>query len=104
MTLKDALSIAVKVLSKTLDTAKLTTDKGKEVSREFCWRFKVYDSVILMPKMVTVSVELATLTREGDKTVTRILSTSEVEALIAAYEKSEAEAQAMKKEKQTPKP
>jgi hypothetical protein len=30
MTLKDALTIAVKVLSKTLDTTKLTTDKGMD--------------------------------------------------------------------------
>ncbi|KAL1131121.1 hypothetical protein AAG570_012358 [Ranatra chinensis] len=72
MLLKDALPLAVKVLSKTLDTAKLTSDK----------------------------VEMATLTRENGKTVTRILPVSEIETLIAAYEKSEAEAQALKKEKQ----
>ncbi|XP_039277467.1 proteasome subunit alpha type-4 isoform X2 [Nilaparvata lugens] len=71
-TLKDAEVLAIKVLSKTLDMTKLTAEK----------------------------VELATLTRENKKTVTRILPAAEVEALIADYEKAEAEAEAAKKEKQ----
>ncbi|RZF44709.1 hypothetical protein LSTR_LSTR000661 [Laodelphax striatellus] len=71
-TLKDAEVLAIKVLSKTLDMTKLTAEK----------------------------VELATLTRENNKTVTRILPAAEVEALIADYEKAEAEAEAAKKEKQ----
>ncbi|XP_075215932.1 proteasome alpha3 subunit [Lycorma delicatula] len=75
MTLKDAEALAIKVLSKTLDMTKLTSEK----------------------------VELATLTRENNKTVTRILPAKEVEALIAAYEKAEAEAEAAKKEKQAQK-
>ncbi|XP_021941353.1 proteasome subunit alpha type-4 [Zootermopsis nevadensis] len=69
-TLKDAMVLAIKVLSKTLDMTKLTAEK----------------------------VEMATLTRENGKTKTRILSAKEVEELIKAYEKAEAEAEAAKRE------
>lgn len=48
---------------------------------------------------ILFSVELATLTRQNGKTITRILPANEVVELIAAYEKSEAEAEAAKKEK-----
>uniref|UniRef100_A0A1B6DW66 Proteasome subunit alpha type n=1 Tax=Clastoptera arizonana TaxID=38151 RepID=A0A1B6DW66_9HEMI len=72
MTLEDAKALAIKVLCKTLDMTKLTAEK----------------------------VELATLTRENNKTMTKILPDNEVQALIAAYEKSEAEAEAIKREKQ----
>ena len=50
--------------------------------------------------MDSVTVELATLTRQDGKTTTRILPAKEVEALVAAYEKTEAEAESAKKEKQ----
>lgn len=43
---------------------------------------------------------MATLTRVDGKTKTRILSSKEVEGLIEDYEKSEAAAEALKKEKQ----
>ena len=43
---------------------------------------------------------MATLTRENDKTKTRILPAKEVEALIAEHERLEALAEAAKKEKQ----
>jgi len=66
-----AQDLAVKVLSKTLDMTKLTSEK----------------------------VEMATLTRENDKTIIRILSNADVDALIAKYEKSEAEIEAAKREK-----
>lgn len=46
-----------------------------------------------------MTVEIALLTRYEDKTITRILPPQEVEALIADYEKTEAEAEAAKKEK-----
>jgi len=69
--LANAQDLAVKVLSKTLDMTKLTSEK----------------------------VEMATLTRENDKTVIRILSNADVDALIAKYEKSEAEIEAAKREK-----
>jgi len=69
--LAKAQDLVVKVLSKTLDMTKLTSEK----------------------------VEMATLTRENDKTVIRILSNADVDALIAKYEKSEAEIEAAKKEK-----
>lgn len=42
---------------------------------------------------------MATLTRENDKTIIRILSNADVDALIAKYEKSEAEIEAAKREK-----
>uniref|UniRef100_A0A336KJN3 Proteasome subunit alpha type n=1 Tax=Culicoides sonorensis TaxID=179676 RepID=A0A336KJN3_CULSO len=70
-TLAQAEDLAVKILSKTLDMTKLTAEK----------------------------VEMATLTRENDKTVIKILSNDEVEKLIAKYEKLEQEAEAAKKEK-----
>ncbi|CAH1132387.1 unnamed protein product [Ceutorhynchus assimilis] len=70
MTLKDAKTLAIKVLSKTLDMTKLTSEK----------------------------VEMATLTRSNDKTVTSILTGKEVEALIKEYETTEASNEAMKRE------
>lgn len=42
---------------------------------------------------------MATLTRENGKTVIKILTNSEVDELIAKYEKTEAELEAAKKEK-----
>ncbi|XP_037036541.1 proteasome subunit alpha type-4 [Bradysia coprophila] len=69
--LSKAQDLAVKVLSKTLDMTKLTSEK----------------------------VEMATLTRENDKTIIRILSNADVDALIAKYEKNEAEIEAAKREK-----
>lgn len=70
--LQEALALTVKVLAKTLDMTKLTPDK----------------------------LELATLTREGDKTRIRILKSSEVDTLIKAYEAEEAEkAEQAKREK-----
>ncbi|GFU29868.1 proteasome subunit alpha type-4 [Nephila pilipes] len=71
-TLKDALALAVKVLSKTLDMTKLTADK----------------------------LEMATLTRENDKTVIRIMPSAEVEVLIKKHEEEEAKNEAAKKEKE----
>jgi len=59
--LKDALALTIKVLSKTLDMAKLTADK----------------------------LEMATLTRENNKTVIRVLPINEVERLIKSFEAEE---------------
>ncbi|KAJ8978986.1 hypothetical protein NQ317_001459 [Molorchus minor] len=70
MTLNDAKALSIKVLSKTLDMTKLTSEK----------------------------VEMATLTRVNDKTIINILNGKEVEALIAEYEKSESVLEAAKKE------
>ncbi|XP_055854778.1 proteasome subunit alpha type-4 [Episyrphus balteatus] len=72
VTLSSAQDLAVKVLSKTLDTNKLTSEK----------------------------VEMATLTRVNGKTVIKILTNAEVEVLIQKYQKLEAELEAAKKEKQ----
>ncbi|XP_023023022.1 proteasome subunit alpha type-4 [Leptinotarsa decemlineata] len=70
MTLKDAKSLAIKVLVKTLDMAKLTSEK----------------------------VEMATLSRVNNKTVINILSSTEVENLISEFEKNEATLEATRKE------
>lgn len=45
-----------------------------------------------------LTVEMATLTRKDDKTIIRVLSSTEVEKLIGDFEKSEAEAEAAKKQ------
>lgn len=47
-----------------------------------------------------ISVEMVTLTRENNKTITRILPMSEVDALIAEHDRLEALAEQAKKEKQ----
>lgn len=91
--LNDALDLSIKVLSKTLDMTKLTPEK----------------------------IELATLTRENNKTQIKILPADkvccwlipnlpqlqypslakfQVQELISKYEKAEAEAEAAKKEKE----
>lgn len=44
-------------------------------------------------------VEMATLTRVNEKTVIKILTNADVDALIAKYEKIEAELEAAKREK-----
>lgn len=73
MTLKDAKALAIKVLSKTLDMTKLTSEK----------------------------VEMATLTHKNNKTLIHILTSKEVENLIGEYEKSEAALEASKKEQKS---
>ncbi|KAJ6224838.1 hypothetical protein RDWZM_003383 [Blomia tropicalis] len=71
--LQQALALTIKVLSKTLDTTKLTGDK----------------------------LEIATLTREDGKTKIRILKQQEIEKYIKAFEQEEAQkAEAAKKEKE----
>lgn len=89
MTLKDAKELAIKVLVKTLDMAKLTSEKGM-----YCLYFfkKMHLSFF--------SVEMATLCHINGKTVIRILGNKEVEELISEYEKSEAAVEASKKEQQ----
>lgn len=71
ITLEKAKEIAIKVLSKSLDTTKLTVDK----------------------------IEMGTLQRKDGETVISVLKTDEVQGLIEAYDKKEAEAEAAKKEK-----
>lgn len=87
-TLQDAKALAVKVLSKTLDMTKLTSEKGKS-----CGLVIVYKC-----SFIDVLVEMATLSRVNGRTVIHILTNKEVEALIADFEKAEAAAEAAKKE------
>jgi len=68
--LKDALHLAVKVLSKTLDINKLTAEK----------------------------IQVATLTRQADRTIIKVLSGDETNKLIGEYE---AEAKKIEDEKKT---
>lgn len=49
-------------------------------------------------KYILLSVEMATLTRKDNKTIIRVLTSSEVEKLISDFEKSEADAEAAKKQ------
>lgn len=60
-TLDDALALAIRVMSKTMDATKLTPDK----------------------------LELATLTRRDNKTIIKVLPISKVKELIAENEKKE---------------
>lgn len=69
ITLRSAQDLSIKVLSKTLDMTKLTSDK----------------------------IEMATLIRENDKTIIKVLENKDVDSLIEKYEKLEAEAEAAKK-------
>ncbi|KAI8508164.1 Proteasome subunit alpha type-4 [Branchiostoma belcheri] len=72
MTMQDALQLAIKVVSKTLDVSKLTPEK----------------------------VELATLTRENNKTKVQVLPSKQVEELIKKHEEELAAAEQEKKEKE----
>ncbi|XP_035657658.1 proteasome subunit alpha type-4 [Branchiostoma floridae] len=72
MTMQDALQLAIKVVSKTLDVSKLTPEK----------------------------VELATLTRENNKTKVQVLPSKQVEELIKKHEAEVAAAEQEKKEKE----
>ena len=69
MTLENVQDLSMKVLSKTLDMTKLTSDK----------------------------IELATLRRVDGKTKIHILSASEMDALIAKFEAAEKQAEEAKK-------
>lgn len=72
--LQQALDLSIKVLSKTLDTNKLTADK----------------------------VEIAVLTRVDNVTHIRILKMEELEALVKKFEEEEAKAEAQKKKDKPP--
>lgn len=71
-TLQEAVGLAIKVLSKTLDMTKVTPEK----------------------------IEISTLTREDGKTKIRILPDNELQVLIKEYEAKEAEIEAEKKKKE----
>ena len=60
--LDDALALAIRVMSKTMDATKLTPDK----------------------------LELATLTRRDNKTYIKVLPVAQVKELISDHEKKEA--------------
>ena len=70
--LSEALDLAIKVLSKTLDMTKLTPDK----------------------------IEISTLKRVGGKTKVEILGTEDMERLIKKFDEAEKAAEEAKKEKE----
>lgn len=72
VSLKEALQLAIKILSKTLDTTKLTSDK----------------------------IEIATLIRENGKTKIRIISEKDVGELIKAFEEEQAKLELEKQAKE----
>ena len=79
MTLKSALDLAIKVLSKTLDMTKLSADK----------------------------IEIATLSKNDEdpsKTKIRIMPTKELDELIKKYEAAEKAAEDAKKAAEADKP
>ena len=71
ISLTEAEDLAIKVLSKTLDMTKLTSEK----------------------------IEMSTLSRDGSKTKIKVLSNKEVDKLIEKYEKIQAAEEQAKKEK-----
>ena len=79
-TLEEALQLAIKVLNKTLDSTKLSAEKGR------CALIRVTALRIVM-----CVVEIATLTRQTDenKTVIKVLPGTEVDTLISAYYEEE---------------
>lgn len=97
-TLKDAMALAIKVLSKTLDMTKLSSDKGESSYQFLPFFFNSSNYKLISSSLFPV--EMATLTREDGKTKTRILPASEVEALITEHDRLEALAEQAKKEKQ----
>lgn len=74
-TLEDAIKICMKALTKTLDV-KLSADKSKLF---YIDRLKL---ISLFQAVVFSLVELATLKREGDKTVISILPHDEVDKYV----------------------
>lgn len=92
ITLETSQDLVVKVLSKTLDMTKLTSEKGGH----FIFTIICSTNLIII---IFFLVEMATLTRENNKTVITILTNADVDALIAKYEKLEAELEASKREK-----
>ncbi len=110
LNLKDALELAVKVFGKTLDTNKLTSEKGKVFTFGFSQtcvvvlQFKIHIksevAYVSQVDFIFVSVEMATLTRKDGKTCIRILPESEVDQFIKKVEEEEAKAEAEKKKKE----
>ena len=86
--LKEALALAVKVMSKSLDSTKMAPDKGIDIVRVFfAWCLLIFE------------VELSTLTRENEKVKIRVLPSAEVQRLIKDYEEQE-EKEKREKEKE----
>ena len=79
-------------MHKTLDVTKLTADKSKPV--------RLLKRLLLIKTFVFFPVDLATLTRENNRTVLRVWNNDEVEVLIKEVDSEEARLEAEKKEKE----
>lgn len=92
-TLAEAKELAIRVLSKTLDMTKLTPEKGS-----YCIVFNQFTLYIYT--RVFFSVEMAQLTRDTEKNITKIkiLSAEEVGNLINDFEAKEKQKEAEKKQ------
>lgn len=104
ITLAAAEDLAVKVLSKSLDMTKLTSEKGKLIVCAcvlacVCLFWFNVELILILDLFCLFPVEMATLTRVNEKTIIKILTNAEVDVLIAKYEKIEAELEAAKREK-----
>ena len=86
--LKDAVKLAVKILSKTLDTAKLTSDKSN--------LFYFFYLLQFLSSWLYISVEIATLVRENNKTKIRIIPEKELGELIKELQEEQAKLDAEK--------
>lgn len=91
--LKEALKLAIKILSKTLDTNKLTSDKSNLKNENYIWVLSFQQDYI---NFLIFKVEIATLVRENDKTRIRILTDKELNELIKAFEEEQAKLEAEK--------
>lgn len=96
MPLSEALKLAIKVLNKTLDVTKLTKDKGKVCQKYYAIWFAGFIGTCRYYSVV----EMATLTRKGDKTEICILPDSKVESIINVCEE-EAKDQRSSKSKES---
>ncbi|KAK2164853.1 hypothetical protein LSH36_58g16016 [Paralvinella palmiformis] len=102
--LRAGLELAIKVLSKTLDTNKLTPEKKKHGAPPWS-SGSMLDHRSLPPcsnRDTGISeVEIATLTRENGKTKIQIVPDGELEGLIKKYEEEEAKVEAEKKKEKS---
>lgn len=84
---------AMPVLKQELDETELTLTRAKEMA------IKVLSKSLDMTKLAVEKIEMGTLERVNGQTVINVLKNEEVQVLIDAYEKKEAELEASKKEK-----
>ena len=94
-TLQEALQLAIKVLTKTLDSTKLNSEKGKLISAKAIATLAHTHTTHTQTHTHTHThtVEIATLTREGEgegaRTLIKVLPANLVDGLIKEYNEKE---------------